>query len=95
MTREQVAEKIRWSTIIWVVGMVNPLFMVPQLYKIWETGTATGVSLITMIILFFLQTGFGLHGFFRRDSMLMVSNALACTVTFSTTTSAVYFGASW
>ena len=72
MTREEFAEKVRWSWVIWIVGIINPGFMLPQLFKIWEQGNASSISLTSLGILLFIQTGFGLHGFLRRDTLLMV-----------------------
>ncbi len=91
MTREQIAEKICWERIIWIVGIVNPFFMVPQLLKIWETNVTEGISVFTLVILFFIQTGFSAHGFFLRSSPLMLSNFAAAVVTFITVISTIYF----
>lgn len=95
MTREQVAKMIHWPKIIWLVGIVNPMFMLPQLYKIWVVESALSISLLTMTVLFCIQSGFATHGFFLRDRPLCVSNVMAATVTMVTGVSALYFGASW
>lgn len=91
MTREQLAEKIRWPVLIWLIGIANPFFMIPQLVGIWTTGETKGISLITLVMLVILQWGFSLHGFFLRDKPLMVSNGAAGFVTLVTTLSVLYF----
>lgn len=90
MTREQFAERIHWSAIIWLIGIVNPFFMIPQLFGVWMTGKTEGVSIITLCILVILQWGFGLHGFFLRDKPLMLSNGAAGFVSLITTLSVLY-----
>lgn len=92
MTREAVARIIHWPWIIWVVGIINPFFMMPQLYKIWATGKADDVSLLMLVILVGIQAGFALHGFFLRSDALLWSNAAATAVTIITAVSAVLVG---
>jgi uncharacterized protein with PQ loop repeat len=91
MTREEVAEKIRWKKIIWFVGVLNPFFMAPQLRDIWATGVTDGISILTLIILFSLQVGFSIHGFFIRDGTIMKSGIASSTVTLITIMSVLYF----
>jgi len=67
MDREKISQSIRWPFIIWLVGIVNPFFMIPQLWKIWTTGQIAGISLTTLLILICVQGGFAVHGFFLRD----------------------------
>ena len=92
MTREKLAEVIRWPKIIWLVGIVNPCFMIPQIWKIWASvGITEGISMAMLIILVVIQAGFSIHGFFLRDRPLMLSNAAAATVSALTTLSVLYF----
>jgi uncharacterized protein with PQ loop repeat len=91
MTREEFAQKINWLKIVSVVGFVNPFMMVPQLIKLWRTHEATGISIITLLIIMIIQGSFGLHGFFIRDRMLMWSNGTASFATLATILSALYF----
>lgn len=95
MTREEFAKKIRWDIIMWVIGYANPLLAIPQLIKLITTGDATGVSGTFLGFMLIIQTGFSLHGFFMRDKMLCVSNAIAGSFTFITTVFAFYLGAGW
>ena len=91
MNRDEVSKKIRWPAIIWLVGIVNPFFMIPQLWTIWNSGHTEGISIITLLILVAIQSGFALHGFFLRDRPLMISNGAAAIVTTLTAISTIYF----
>ena len=90
MTREQIAEKIHWGKIIWLIGVVNPAFMLPQLWQIWATRLTEGISISTLVILFFIQAGFSAHEYFLRSSPLLISNFLAAGVTLVTAASIIF-----
>ena len=91
MTREEFARRIRWAWIAWLIGVINPTFMMPQLIQIWLTREVAALSLTTLAILIFIQGGFALHGYLTRDSLIFVSNILAITVTILTVLSTMYF----
>ena len=91
MTRELFAKKIFWNKIIWTISIVNPLMILPQLVQIWQTHQTVGLSFGFLSILFFVQAGFSLHGFFTRDRFIMGSNGLAALMTLLTILSALYF----
>jgi len=91
MKREELANKIHWTKIIWLVSIINPLMTLPQLIQLWATQQTAGLSLIFLLILLFVQGGFSLHGFFMRDRFIMVSNGVAATMTLLTILSALYF----
>lgn len=91
MKREELAKKIHWTKIIWIVSIVNPLMTLPQLIQLWVTQQTAGLSLIFLLILLFVQSGFSLHGFFMRDRFIMVSNGVAASMTLLTILSALYF----
>ena len=90
MTRETVAELINWRKFIWLVGIVNPCFMLPQLYLLWVTRVSEGLSFITLGLLVFVQGSFSVHGFFLRDKPLLWGNGMACFVSILTLLSALY-----
>ncbi len=90
-TREDFAKKIHWNSIIWTVSIVNPFMTIPQLWQIWHTGETAGISLVFLLILLFIQSGFSLHGFFTRDRFIMGSNGLAGFMTLLTILSTLYF----
>lgn len=91
MTREEFAKKIHWSKIIWAISIINPLMTLPQLIQIWQTHQTAGISMIFLFILFIVQGGFSLHGFFTRDRFIMGSNGIAAAMTLLTILSVVYF----
>lgn len=80
-TREDVATRIHWHRIVWWVGFLNPLMILPQLWKIWSTGQTSDISLGFLFVLVFLQGMFSLHGFFIRDRMVNWSNGGAAVST--------------
>lgn len=90
MSREEAAQKIHWTKIIWVVSIINPLMTLPQLIQLWVTRETAGLSLIFLLILLFVQAGFSTHGFFTRDRFIMISNGIAATMTMLTILSALY-----
>ncbi|MFA4975282.1 MAG: SemiSWEET family transporter [Candidatus Paceibacterota bacterium] len=89
--RENIAKKIRWTYIIWIVSVINPFMTLPQLLKIWQTHQTSGISLVFLFILLFVQSGFSLHGFFSRDRFIMGSNGLAALMTLLTILSVLFF----
>jgi uncharacterized protein with PQ loop repeat len=91
MDREEVARKIHWAKIIWLVSIVNPLMTLPQLIQLWATRETAGLSLLFLLILLFVQGGFSTHGFFTRDRFIMTSNGIAAVMTLLTILSALYF----
>lgn len=91
MKREQVAKKIYWSRIIWIISIINPLMTLPQFLQIWQTHQTAGLSLVFLSILFLVQAGFSLHGFFTKDKFIMGSNGLAAAMTLLTILSTLYF----
>jgi len=93
MSRDEVAKKIYWTKIIWLVSIINPLMTLPQLIQLWVTQETAGLSLAFLLILFFVQAGFSTHGYFTRDRFIMISNGIAATMTIVTMLSAVYLGA--
>ncbi len=91
MEREAVAVAIHWTWIMFVVGIINPCFMVPQLVKIWKTTETEGISMITLVLLVLLQAAFSIHGFFIRDTTVMWSSGAAACVSLMVIFSTAYF----
>ncbi len=54
MTREQFADKIHWQKIIFFIGILNALAVVPQLLQLLKTKVTIGLS-IEMLFLFYLS----------------------------------------
>ncbi len=91
MDRESFAELIHWTWIIWVFGILNPCFMLPQLIKIWMERETRGISVFTLGLLILIQTAFALHGFFIRDALILWSNTAAALVSTAVALSMLYF----
>ncbi len=83
MQREQLADAIGWTYIIWSFGMLNVAAMLPQVVQIFRTRKVDGLSLGMFFLYLAIQVAFSLHGFFFRDDMLMVSRGLSACVTLS------------
>ncbi len=80
-----------WPWIIGTLGVLNPCFMLPQLYKIWSSRKADDVSLAMLGLLMLIQYAFSLHGYFIGDNLLLMSNLAAGTVTVITALSVLHF----
>jgi len=90
MTREAFAKQVHWHDVVWWVGLLNPLMILPQLWKVWSTGQTMDISMGFLLILVFLQGMFALHGFFIRDRMVNWSNGLAAASTVVVIISVLY-----
>ena len=91
MTRDDVSAMIRWPILFAIIGIINPLFMVPQIVSIVTTGVTDGVSLVMLSLLTIVQAGVVGEGFFNRRATLMWSNAAATTVTVLTALAVIYY----
>lgn len=80
MTREQFAQLIHWSWIIWAFGIVNVWAMVPQLRRLLRTHETKGLEPKMFWIYFSVQVALSLEGFFRRNTMLMCCLGLSAGV---------------
>jgi len=81
MTREEFSQKIGWPTIIWILGLINVGTMLPQLWQIIATHKTEGISLTFFSLACFMQSAYGLHGYFTKDKMLMWTMFLSAGVT--------------
>ena len=90
MTREELAQKIRWPSIIWFIGMVNVVAMVPQLYQIWAERRTAGLSLFMFGTILFIQLGLAVNGYFRRDTALIVTMLVSAVISVAIIGSVLY-----
>jgi len=90
MTREDVAEKIRWGNVIWIAGLVNVGAMFPQLYRIITTRNTDGLSLSMFCMYLVLQIFFALEGYFKRNAMLKWCFAMSAVVSATIITLVIY-----
>lgn len=71
----------RWWMIF--IGVINPLFPIPQLYQIVTTGVTEGISIETFVLVVVIQATFSAQGYLRRDRVLFASNGIAALVSSS------------
>lgn len=80
MTREELAKRIHWQSIIWLAGLVNVGAMLPQLIKIIQTKNTEDLALGMFVIYFLVQVAFSIEGYFTKNRMLMVCLGLSSLV---------------
>lgn len=90
MSQEQFVTEY-WLYFITAVGILNPCFMLPQLWKIVSTRSSEDVSLMMLSLLILIQFAFALHGHFIGDTLILMSNLAAGCVTVATTIATVKF----
>lgn len=83
MTRDEFAEKIHWSVIIWVIGFINVTAMLPQLYQIIKTHNVQGLSISMFTIYLVVQVCMALEGYFKRIRMLQACLGLSACISAS------------
>ncbi len=91
MTREEFSKKFHWEKIIFLIGIVNALAVVPQLVQILKTHETKGLSIEMLFVFLFVQFGFTLHGYIMRDSALIYGIGLSALINIATIASALYF----
>lgn len=60
---------------IYPVGLISPLALIPQIWTIYETQNASGVSLLTWILLMAGNAAWLIYGFVHREIPLMMVHA--------------------
>jgi len=60
-------KRLHWDTVMWCVGIMNAVAILPQLVQIWISRETQGVSLVMFSIFVILQITFGINGWFRND----------------------------
>ena len=61
--------------LMYGVGIVSPIALVPQILQIYTTHSATGVSLSTWILIAFFNSLWALYGAVHKDKQLFFANA--------------------
>lgn len=59
--------------LTFVAGIVGPLTVLPQIYEIFSTQDASGVSLTTWVLIFIVTLPWVFYGFAHRDRSIIVS----------------------
>jgi uncharacterized protein with PQ loop repeat len=59
--------------LTFVVGVVGPFTVLPQIYSIYSTRSATGVSLATWLLIFIVTFPWILYGIAHKERSIIVS----------------------
>jgi uncharacterized protein with PQ loop repeat len=62
--------------LTFVVGVIGPFTVLPQIYTIFSTKSATGVSLATWLLIFIVTFPWILYGIAHKDKSIIVSFTL-------------------
>lgn len=62
--------------IMYGVGMVAPLALLPQILQLYRTESATGLSLLTWVLLTCVNGLWSLYGFVHKDRQLFLATSL-------------------
>ena len=75
--RPRSAEQIRplFERLVFVLGMINPLTAVPQLYQIFGTHSVGGLSLVTVGAALIMSVLWTAYGAMTRQPALWATNS--------------------
>lgn len=62
--------------LTFVAGVIGPFTVLPQIYSIFNTHSAEGVSLTTWLLIFIVTAPWVLYGIAHKDKSIIVSFAL-------------------
>ena len=62
--------------LIFVVGALNPLFTLPQIYKIYSSHAAAGVSAVSWSAYFIFSIVWFIYGIVHKEKAIMFTYAL-------------------
>ena len=62
--------------LITIVAIVSPLMTIPQIYQIFTSQSAAGVSLATWSAYFFMALVWVLYGIKQKDKAIIINNTL-------------------
>lgn len=65
---------------IFVVAVIGPLMILPQMLKIWLNKDATSISLITWLGLCIISSSWIIYGLLHKDKPIIVTNFLFFSV---------------
>ncbi len=65
--------KIWLDKVTFVAGIVGPFTVLPQIYSIFTTKSAAGVSLLTWALIFIVTFPWILYGIAHREKSIIVS----------------------
>jgi len=62
------------------IGGVASISSIPQIYKIWETGTVSGISLTTQLVALFAVISWFFYGLYIQNKPLAITSGLSVIV---------------
>jgi uncharacterized protein with PQ loop repeat len=65
--------KVLLDKITFVAGIIGPFTVLPQIYSIFTTKSATGVSLLTWALIFIVTFPWILYGIAHKEKSIIVS----------------------
>lgn len=68
--------------VVFVVGLVGPLFSIPQVLTIWIDKTTQGVSLPTWISYFIFSCVWFVYGVVHKEKAIIISNGIFVIINF-------------
>jgi uncharacterized protein with PQ loop repeat len=77
--------------VIYVVAFLGPAFTLPQVYQIWASGQAAGVSVFSWVSYAAFDVVWVLYAVVHRDRALIFSNVLWFLVNFTVAVEAVLY----
>ena len=74
--RHKTRYKVFLDKLTFVAGVIGPFTVLPQIYSIFVTKSATGVSLETWALIFIVTFPWILYGIAHKDKSIIVSFTL-------------------
>lgn len=78
--------------LTFIVGVVGPFTVLPQIYSIFTTKSAAGVSLTTWVLIFIVTFPWILYGMAHKEKNIIVSFILWEVVNFSVVVGVLLYG---
>ncbi|HEY9586164.1 MAG TPA: PQ-loop domain-containing transporter [Candidatus Paceibacterota bacterium] len=91
MTREQFARTFRWDKIMWVMGFVNVVALLPQPVAIVRTHNVSGISVGMFVLFILVQASVATESFIKRSYGLMCSMIVSVLLSMTTIGLVLYY----
>ena len=90
--RQQTPYKVFLDKLTLVAGVVGPFTVLPQIYTIFSTRSAEGVSFVTWLMIFVVTFPWVLYGAAHRDKTIVLSFAMWEVVNFGVVLGVLLYG---
>lgn len=64
--------------IIYPVGLMGPIMLLPQVFKVFVEQNAEGLSLLAWLLLLFPALLWSLYGFAHKERVIVIANVAWC-----------------